>query len=340
MVCRGENVEWVKRIGDGVWSAGTSLLRGSRGLLAECGLSGQVWRVGQENCWRSVVCRGEIAEWVKKIVGGVWSVGAKRASGSRGLLAECGLSGRKCCVGQRNWRRSVVCRGEKGEWVKGIVGRVWSVGAKRASGSRELLAECGLPGQVCCVGQRNWRRRVVCRRKFVAWVKRIVGECGLSGQVCCVGQENCRRVWSVGSSMASGSKELSASVVCRDKYGEWVKGIVGRVWSVGAKRASGSRGLSAGLVCRVKYGEWVKRIVGGVWSVGSSMASESRGLSVGVVCRGENVAWVKGTVARVWSVGVKRASEPKKPHISYASNVANHHSDQNCQNPQNMIHLL
>ena len=235
MVCRGENVEWVKRIGDGVWSAGTSLLRGSRGLSAECGLSGQVWRVGQENCWRSVVCRGEIAEWVKKIVGGVWSVGAKRASGSRGLLAECGLSGRKCCVGQRNWRRSVVCRGEKGEWVKGIVGRVWSVGAKRASGSR---------------------------------------------------------------------------------------------------------GLSAGLVCRVKYGEWVKRIVGGVWSVGSSMASESRGLSVGVVCRGENVAWVKGTVARVWSVGVKRASEPKKPHISYASNVANCHSDQNCQNPQNMIHLL
>ena len=59
-----------------------------------------------------------------------------------------------------------------------------------------------------------------------------------------------------------------------------------------------------------------------------------------VVCRGENVAWVKGTVARVWSVGVKRASEPKKPHISYAPNVANRHLDQNCQNPQNMIHLL
>lgn len=102
VVCRGENVEWVKRIGDGVWSAGTSLLRGSRGLLAECGLSGQVWRVGQENCWRSVVCRGEIAEWVKKIVGGVWSVGAKRASGSRGLSLVCGLSGRKRRVNQRN----------------------------------------------------------------------------------------------------------------------------------------------------------------------------------------------------------------------------------------------
>ena len=80
MVCRGENVEWVKRIGDGVWSAGTSLLRGSRGLLAECGLSGQVWRVGQENCWRSVVCRGEKGEWVKRPVDGVWSVGAKTAS--------------------------------------------------------------------------------------------------------------------------------------------------------------------------------------------------------------------------------------------------------------------
>ena len=235
MVCRGENVEWVKRIGDGVWSAGTSLLRGSRGLLAECGLSGQVWRVGQENCWRSVVCRGEIAEWVKKIVGGVWSVGAKRASGSKelsasvvcrvkygkwvkGIVGECGLSGQVWRVGQRNCRQSLVCRGEKGEWVKRIVGGVWSVGAKRASGSRGLLAACGLSGQVCCVGQRNCRR---------------------------------------------------------------------------------------GVVCRVEKGEWVK-----------------------------------GTVARVWSVGVKRASEPKKPHISYASNVANCHSDQNCQNPQNMIHLL
>ena len=131
--------------------------------------------------------------------------------------------------------------------------RVWSVGAKTSSGSRELATAFGLPGQVCCVGQ-----------------------------------EACRR-----------------SVVCRDKFVAWVKGIVGGVWSVGSKRASGSRELSAGVVCRREKGEWVK-----------------------------------GTVARVWSVGVKRASEPKKPHISYASNVANCHSDQNCQNPQNMIHLL
>ena len=136
---------------------------------------------------------------------------------------------------EKDCRRRLVCRGENVEWVKRPVGGVWSVGTSMASGSKELATECGLSGQVCCVGQRNCRR---------------------------------------------------------------------------------------------------------VWSVGSSMASESRGLSVGVVCRGENVAWVKGTVARVWSVGVKRASEPKKPHISYASNVANCHSDQNCQNPQNMIHLL
>ena len=227
MVCRGENVEWVKRIGDGVWSAGTSLLRGSRGLLAECGLSGQVWRVGQENCWRSVVCRGEIGEWVKRPVGGVWSVGAKMLRGSKELAAECGLSGRKVRVGQRNCRQSLVCRGEKGEWVKRIVGGVWSVGAKRASGSRGLSAG------------------VVCRGEKGEWVKRPVGG-----------------VWSVGSSLLRGSKELSAAcglsgrkgrvsqgncrryVVCRDKYGEWVKRIVGGVWSVGAKRASGSRGLS------------------------------------------------------------------------------------------------
>ena len=235
MVCRGENVEWVKRIGDGVWSAGTSLLRGSRGLLATCGLSGQVWRVGQGNWRRRVVCRVKFVAWVKRIVGGVWSVGSSMASGSRGLSAEFGLSGRKGRVGQENCWRSVVCRDKFVAWVKGIGDGVWSVGASLLRGSRELSA------------------RVVCRVKYGEWVKGIVGECGLSGQVWRVGQRNCRQ---------------------------------------------------------------------------------------SLVCRGEKGEWVKGTVARVWSVGVKRASEPKKPHISYASNVANCHSDQNCQNPQNMIHLL
>ena len=347
-----------RRTVGGVWSVGSSLASGSRELLAECGLSGQVWRVGQENCWRSVVCRGEIAEWVKKIVGGVWSVGAKRASGSRGLLAECGLSGQVWRVGQRNCRQSLVCRGEKGEWVKRIVGgvwsvgtsllrgskelatacglsaqvccvgqencrRVWSVGSSMASGSRELLAECGLSGQVWRVGQRNCRRSVVCRVKFVAWVKGIVGGvwsvgasmasgsrglslvCGLSGRKCCVGQRNCRRVWSVGSSLASGSRELSAGCGLSGRNRCVGQGASRRMWSVGAKRASGSRELLTGVVCRVEKGEWVKKPVAGVWSV-----------------------------------GVKTASEPKKPHISYAPNVANRHSDQNCQNPQNMIHLL
>ena len=58
-----------------------------------------------------------------------------------------------------------------------------------------------------------------------------------------------------------------------------------------------------------------------------------------VACQGEIAVWVKRAVAGVWPVGVKTASEPKKP-LLYASNVANHHSDQNCQNSQNMIHLL
>ena len=147
----------------------------------------------------------------------------------------------------------VVCWVKFVAWVKGIGDGVWSVGSSLLRGSKELSAACGLSGQVWQVGQENCRRRVVCRDKFVAWVKRPVGGCGLSGQVWRVGQENCR-------------------------------------WSV---------------VCRGEKGEWVKRTVGGVWSVGA-----------------------------------KTASEPKKPHISYASNVANRHSDQNCQNPQNMIHLL
>ena len=171
----------------------------------------------------------------------------------RRTVGGCGLSGRKRRVGQENWRRRLVCRDKFVAWVKRPVGGVWSVGAKMLRGSKELAAECGLSGRKGRVGQEACWRRVVCRDKFVAWVK----------------------------------------------------GIVGGVWSVGSKRASGSRELSAGVVCRCEKGEWVK-----------------------------------GTVARVWSVGVKRASEPKKPHISYASNVANCHSDQNCQNPQNMIHLL
>ena len=251
MVCRGEKGEWVKRPVGGVWSVGAKMLRGSKELAAECGLSGRKGRVGQENCWRSVVCRDKFVAWVKGIGDGVWSVGSSLLSGSKELSAECGLSGQVWRVGQRNCRRSVVCRDKYGEWVKGIVGRVWSVGAKRASGSRELLAECGLSGQVCCVGQRNWRRRVVCRVKFVEWVKGIVGG-----------------VWSVGTSMASGSKELSTEC-----------GLSGQVWRVGQRNCRQS------LVCRGEKGEWVKRPVGGfglsgqVWRVGQENCWRS------VVCR-------------------------------------------------------
>ena len=192
MVCRVKFSEWVKRIVGGVWSVGTSVASGSKELATACGLSAQVCCVGQENCRR------------------VWSVGSSMASGSKELSAEFGLSGRKGRVGQKNCRRSVVCRGEKGEWVKGIVGDVWSVGSSMASGSRELLTECGLSGQVWRVGQEACRWYVVCRGENVAWVKGIVGECGLSGQVWRVGQENCRR-----------------GVVCRGEIAAWVKGPVG-----------------------------------------------------------------------------------------------------------------
>ena len=139
-----------------MWSVGASLLRGSRELSA------------------GVVCRVKYGEWVKGIVGRVWSVGTSMASGSKELSAEFGLSGRKGRVGQKNCRRSVVCRGEKGEWVKRPVGGVWSVGTSLLRGSKELSAGCGLSG-------RKGR----------------------------VGQGNCRRVWSVGAKRASGSKGLS-----------------------------------------------------------------------------------------------------------------------------------
>ena len=132
-----------------VWSVGAKTSSGSRELATAFGLPGQVCCVGQEACRRSVVCRDKFGEWVKRIVGGVWSVGAKSLSGSRKLSAGCGLSGRKGRVGQEACWRSVVCRGEKGEWVKRIVGGVWSVGTSLLRGSKELATACGLSGQVC-----------------------------------------------------------------------------------------------------------------------------------------------------------------------------------------------
>ena len=296
------------------------------------------WRVV---CRWSVVCRGKFGEWVKEIVAGVWPVGTKTASGSRGLSLVCGLSWRKGRVGQENCRWSVVCRGKFGEWVKRPVSGVWSVGASLASGSRGLSAECGLSGRKGRVGQENCRWRVVCRAKRASGSRGLSSECGLSGE-----------------------------------KGEWVKRPVSGVWSVVAKRASGSRGLSLvcglswrkgrvgqrncrrSVVCRGENAVWVKRLVAGVWPVVAKRASGSKKLSLAcglsgrkrcvgqeacrwyVVCRGEIAAWVKEIVASVWSVGAKRASGSKKSYISYASNVANHHSDQNCQNPQNMIHLF
>ena len=128
----------------------------------------------------------------RRTVGGVWSVGSSLASGSRELLAECGLSGQVWRVGQRNCRQSLVCRGEKGEWVKRIVGGVWSVGTSLLRGSKELATACGLSAQVCCVGQENCRRGVVCRVEKGEWVKGIVGGCGLSARKGRVGQRDCR----------------------------------------------------------------------------------------------------------------------------------------------------
>ena len=185
VVCRGKFGEWVKEIVASVWSVGAKRASGSRELSLACGLSGRKGRVGQEACRWRVVCR------------------AKTLRGSRDLSLACGLSGRKGRVGQGNCRRRVVCRGEKGEWVKRIVGGVWFVGAKRASGSRGLSLVCGLSGRKGRVGQEACRWYVVCRGENAAWVKRPVGGVWSGGRNRCVGQENCR--W---------------SVVCRGEKGE------------------------------------------------------------------------------------------------------------------------
>ncbi len=173
-----------------MWSVRASLASGSRGLSLECGLSGRKRCVGQRNCRWRVVCRGENAAWVKRPVAGVWPVVAKRASGSRGLSAECGLSWRKGRVGQEACRWYVVCRGKFGEWVKRPVGAVWSVGAKRASGSRELSLACGLSGRKGRVGQEACRWSVVCRGEIAAWVKKASGVVWSVGRKGRVGQRN------------------------------------------------------------------------------------------------------------------------------------------------------
>ena len=138
-----------------MWSVGAKTLSGSRGLSAECGLSWRKGRVGQEVCRRSVVCKGKFGEWVKRPVGGVWSVVAKRASGSKGLSLACGLSG------------------ENAVWVKEIVVVVWSDGSSLASGSRELSVACGLSGE------------------NAAWVKKASGVVWFSGRNRRVGQKAC-----------------------------------------------------------------------------------------------------------------------------------------------------
>ena len=197
----------------GVWSVVAKSLRGSRGLSLVCGLSGRKRCVGQENCRWSVACRREKGEWVKEIVASVWSVVAKRASGSRGLSLVCGLSGQKGRVGQGACRRSVACRGEKGEWVKEIVASVWSVRASLASGSRGLSLACGLSWRKGRVGQGACRWYVVCLGEIAAWVKRLVAG-----------------VWSVVAKRASGSRELSLACGL-----SWRKGRVGQEacrWSV------------------------------------------------------------------------------------------------------------
>ena len=209
---------------------------------------------------------------------------------------------------------------------------MWFVGASLASGSRGLSLVCGLSGRKGRVGQEACRWSVVCRGENAAWVKKASGVVWSVGRKGRVGQRNCRR-----------------SVVCRREKGEWVKRPVAGVWSVVAKRASGSRGLSLAcgqegqrrsVVCRAKTLRGSKKLSLECGLSGRKRCVGQEACRWRVVCRGENAAWVKRIVASVWSVVAKRASGSKKSYISYASNVANHHSDQNCQNPQNMIHLF
>ena len=145
--------------------------------------------------------------------------------GSRRPVVECGLGGRICRVGQRTWRRSVVCgektpRGsrkpvvqcglwrENAAWVKKAGGGVWSRRANLLPGSRRPAMQCGLwrenAAWVKKAGGVVWSRRA----NLSPGSRRPAAECGLGGRICCLGQEGRRCSVVCGAKTPRESKEL------------------------------------------------------------------------------------------------------------------------------------
>ena len=97
-------------------------------------------------------------------------------------------------------------------------------------GSKELLVECGLGERICCLGQRNCWRSVVCGEKTPRGSKDLAAECGLW-------RENAAWV-----KKAGGGVWLVARKRCVGQEGRWrsvVKKAGDAVWLVARKRRLG-----------------------------------------------------------------------------------------------------
>ena len=141
--------------------------------------------------------------------------------GSRRPAMQCGL-----------WR-------ENAAWVKKAGGAVWSRRANLSRGSKELLVECGLGERICCLGQRNCWRSVVCGEKTPRGSKDLAAECGLWRENAAWVKKAGGAVWFVARKRRVGQEGRWRSVVCGEKTPRGSRrpvvecGLGGRICRVG-----------------------------------------------------------------------------------------------------------
>ena len=151
-------------------------------------------------------------------------------------------------------------------------------------GSKELLVECGLGERICCLGQRNCWRSVVCGEKTPRGSKDLAAECGLWRENAAWVKKAGGGVWLVARKRRVGQESRWCSMAC------------------GEKTPPGSRKPVAECGLWRENAAWVKKAGGGVWSRRPAMQC---GLWR------ENAAWVKGLGGGVWSRRANLSRESK-----------------------------
>ena len=80
---------------------------------------------------------------------------------------------------------------------------------------------------------------MVCGAKTPRESKDLAAECGLGGRICCLGQEGRWCSVACGEKTLRGSKDLAAECGLWRENAAWVKGLGGGVWLVARKRRLG-----------------------------------------------------------------------------------------------------